>query len=51
MPRFLALDWDQDRCNLLVGNVTRSGVKIERAVVWAQEEIFGHAQGRKPARS
>ena len=47
MPRFLALDWDQDRCQLLAGNVTRSGAKIERTLLWTQEEIFGQAQGEE----
>ena len=45
MARLLVLDWDQDRCHILLGNVARSGLKIERAAVWAQDEIFNLAQG------
>jgi hypothetical protein len=36
---------DRDRCSLLLGNVSRSGVKIEQAACWEQEEIFGAEQG------
>jgi len=43
----LVIDWDQDRCHVLAGNVTRSGVKIERTLTWAQEEVFGLAQGEE----
>jgi hypothetical protein len=46
----LVIDWDQDRCNILEGIVTRAGVKIERAVAWAQEEIFAEPQGADAGR-
>ena len=51
MPRSLVLDWDKDRCLILVGNPTRSGIKIERAVVWPQEEITSVRQAEEAGKT
>ncbi len=37
MARFLAIDWDHNQIHVLLADVSRRGVKIERAAVWSEE--------------
>jgi Tfp pilus assembly PilM family ATPase len=37
LARFLAIDWDHNQIHVVLADVSRRGVKIERAVVWSEE--------------
>jgi Tfp pilus assembly PilM family ATPase len=37
LARFLAVDWDHNQIHVLLADVSRRGVKIERAAVWSEE--------------
>ena len=38
MRRFLALDWDAGHAHLLAATAGKSGVKIDRALAWPEEQ-------------
>ncbi len=51
MPRFLAIDWEQQQLHVVQGTTGRGGVCIEQALTWAIPEpltaIGGEAIGKK----
>lgn len=51
MPRCLVFDWDKDRCQILVGNASRGGAKVERVLAWPQEEISSVRQAEEAGKT
>ncbi len=43
MARCLVLDWNHDNCRILAANVARSGVQIDRTLLWPQAAFFAAA--------